>query len=219
MSDDYLDTMATELEVPLRSDAAQACLVYIYPRGPDMGCRYALKEKSLVIGRGDECDVQIGDHSVSRWHARIQPGPAGVIVEDLQSTNGTFVNDQPVTTQRLQNGDYLRIGNCIFRFLTDGNVETAYHEELYRLTIFDALTGVHNKRYFLEFLDRELARSTRIWTRRRRFSAPRVGHARQVGGPHRGVAGSLRRRGVCRGSAGDSGDRRHTSRRAHARPG
>ena len=42
-----------------------------------------------------------------------------------------------------------------------GNVENEYHEEIYRLTIIDALTEIHNKRYLMEFLDRELARSSR----------------------------------------------------------
>jgi diguanylate cyclase (GGDEF)-like protein len=42
-----------------------------------------------------------------------------------------------------------------------GNVEAEYHEEIYRLTIIDALTEIHNKRYLMEFLDRELARSSR----------------------------------------------------------
>jgi diguanylate cyclase (GGDEF)-like protein len=79
----------------------------------------------------------------------------------LQSTNGTYVNDVPASMYKLKDGDYLRIGNCIYRFLMGGNVETEYHEEIYRLTIIDALTDVHNKRYFIEFLDRELARSSR----------------------------------------------------------
>src|SRR5262249_50951585 len=58
-------------------------------------------------------------------------------------------------------GDYLRVGNCIHRFLAGGNVEAEYHEEIYRLTIIDALTDIHNKRYLLEFLDRELSRTAR----------------------------------------------------------
>jgi diguanylate cyclase (GGDEF)-like protein len=62
---------------------------------------------------------------------------------------------------KLKDGDYLRIGNCIYRFLIGGNVEAEYHEEIYRLTIIDALTDIHNKRYLLEFLERELARSER----------------------------------------------------------
>jgi two-component system cell cycle response regulator len=62
---------------------------------------------------------------------------------------------------KLKDGDYLRVGNCIYRFLTGGNVEAEYHEEIYRLTIVDGLTEIHNKRYLLEFLERELARSLR----------------------------------------------------------
>ena len=115
----------------------------------------------VVLGRGNDCDIRINDHSVSRRHARIQPGADGYYAVDLQSTNGTFVNDVPASICKLKDGDYLRVGNCIYRFLAGGNVEAEYHEEIYRLTIIDALTDIHNKRYLLEFLDRELSRSAR----------------------------------------------------------
>lgn len=52
----------------------------------------------------------------------------------------------PASITKLKDGDYLRIGNCIYRFLMGGNVETEYHEEIYRLTIIDALTDTFNKR-------------------------------------------------------------------------
>jgi len=126
-----------------------------------MGTRYTLGDVPVVLGRGSDCEIRINDHSVSRRHARIQPGADGYYAVDLQSTNGTFVNDVPASMYKLKDGDYLRVGNCIYRFLMGGNVETEYHEEIYRLTIIDALTDIHNKRYFLEFLDRELARSMR----------------------------------------------------------
>src|SRR4029077_18660448 len=90
-----------------------------------------------------------------------QPGIDGYYGVDLQSTNGTFVNDKTASMYKLKDGDYLRVGNWIFRYLTGGNVEAEYHEEIYRLTIIDALPAIHNKRYLLEFLDRELARSAR----------------------------------------------------------
>jgi diguanylate cyclase (GGDEF)-like protein len=140
---------------------ANACLVQIYPTGPGMGLRFALTESPLIFGRERGCDVQLDDHSVSRHHVRIQRGSEGFYVVDLDSTNGTFINDDPATVRLLRDGDYLRIGNCIFRFLAGGNVEAEYHEEIYRLTIIDGLTGIHNKRFLLEFLDRELSRSAR----------------------------------------------------------
>src|SRR5207244_8344348 len=67
----------------------------------------------------------------------------------------------PEETPRLNDGDCLRVGNCIYHSLAGGNVESEYHEEIYRLTIIDGLTQIHNQRYLLDFLDRELARSNR----------------------------------------------------------
>jgi two-component system, cell cycle response regulator len=155
------DTWVTRPERPLSTISRNACLIHIYPTGPGMGTRYTLTDASLVIGRGNDCDIRINDHSVSRRHARIQPGAEGYYAVDLQSTNGTYVNDVPASMYRLRDGDYLRVGNCIYRFLIGGNVEAEYHEEIYRLTIIDALTDIPNKRYLMEFLDRELARSCR----------------------------------------------------------
>src|SRR6202007_3003364 len=115
----------------------------------------------VIIGRGEDCDIHLDDPSISRRHCRIQPQGSGYQAKDLQSTNGTFINNPPIQEEPLQDGDYLRVGNWIFRYLAGGNVEADYHEEIYRLTIIDALTGVHNKRFLLEFLDREVARSAR----------------------------------------------------------
>jgi two-component system cell cycle response regulator len=136
-----------------------ACLVHIYPTGPTMGSRYRLGTTTLVLGRGDDCDIRIEDFSVSRRHASVAPRVDGYVITDLNSTNGTFVNDQPTTSATLRDGDYVRVGKWIYRFLAGGNVENEYHEEIYRLTIIDALTQTHNRRYLTEFLDRELARS------------------------------------------------------------
>jgi diguanylate cyclase (GGDEF)-like protein len=155
------ETWVTAPHQLVSSTRRDACIVHIYPTGPGMGTRYGLTDTPVVLGRGNDCDIRINDHSVSRRHARIQPGADGYYAVDLQSTNGTFVNDIPASICKLKDGDYLRVGNCIYRFLAGGNVEAEYHEEIYRLTIIDALTEIHNKRYLLEFLDRELARSAR----------------------------------------------------------
>jgi diguanylate cyclase (GGDEF)-like protein len=159
--DKITDTWVTPAPRPARAAASAACLVRIYPTGPGMGARYSLSETPVVLGRDRVCDVHLDDHSVSRKHARIQSGMDGHYAVDLQSTNGTFVNDRPASMTKLRDGDYLRVGNWIFRYLAGGNLEAEYHEEIYRLTIIDALTGIHNKRFLLEFLDRELARSAR----------------------------------------------------------
>jgi diguanylate cyclase (GGDEF)-like protein len=83
-------------------------------------------------------------------------------VEDLGSTNGTYLNDQEVlSAQPLRSGDLVKVGGSIFKFLDGDNIETQYHETIYTLTIADGLTGVNNKRYFLEYIEREMGRSHR----------------------------------------------------------
>lgn len=145
-----------------QSSFKDACLVHIYPTGSAMGKRYLLLDKPVILGRGEECEIGIQDTSVSRRHARVEPTKEGFYVVDLQSTNGTFINDRQLTEGTLlQDGDYLRVGNCIYRYLAGGNIEAEYHEEIYRLTIIDALTGAFNHRYLGDFLDREVMRSGR----------------------------------------------------------
>src|SRR5262249_41783961 len=137
-------------------------LVHMYPSGPGLGTCYPLRPSGpVLIGRDDDCTINVVHPSVSRRHARVEADVDGFYVVDLQSTNGTYINDLPVSRAKLNDGDYLRVGGCIYRFLSGSNIEVAYHEEIYRLTISDGLTGVPNKRHLMEFLERELARSQR----------------------------------------------------------
>jgi diguanylate cyclase (GGDEF)-like protein len=139
----------------------RAFLVHIYPPGLSMGTRYVLGDAPVLLGRDLKCDICIDDPSVSRHHARFQPDGDGFCVIDLQSTNGTSVNKVPVTQCKLKDGDDLRVGNCVYRFLASGNVEAQYHEEIHKLTIIDVLTHIPNRRYFVQFLERELLRANR----------------------------------------------------------
>lgn len=162
MAEKVAETWITTPKRLVSSTTREACLVHIYPTGASMGCRYTLSDRAVVVGRGDDTDIRIQDNSVSRRHAKIEPSPDGYFVDDLGSTNGTFVNDQQLDASwHLQDGDYLRVGNCIYRYLAGGNIEAEYHEEIYRLTIQDGLTRIHNQRALTEFLDREVARSLR----------------------------------------------------------
>jgi len=147
------------------AEGVDACMVVLYPPGPLMGRRLALEKDAYVIGRSAETDVQIERDAISRRHARIAKADRGWRVEDLGSTNGVYVNDQRLDAgsrgHLLQDGDIVKIGDAILKFLAGENVEAAYHEEIYRLTIVDGLTGLANKRHFLEFLDREVAAAAR----------------------------------------------------------
>jgi len=138
-----------------------ACIVLLHPPGPDIGRRSELSRERYTVGRED-ADITVPRDSVSRRHAELWRDGSGTwIVRDLGSTNGTFINESRIEKQPLREGDQVRFGDAIYKFLSGQNIETRYHEEIYRLTIHDALTGLHNKRYFLDFLERELSAAHR----------------------------------------------------------
>lgn len=161
MSDNPLETtVVTPISrISERPTASDACLVVIY--GQDLGKQYHLNGPSIIIGRSSGADIRLEQEAVSRQHCKLQNSDGQVIVNDLGSTNGTYVNDRLVDDYRLRDGDLLKIGRCIFKFLSGDNIENAYHHEIYRLTTIDGLTQVHNKRYFLEELEREMGRAQR----------------------------------------------------------
>ncbi|MBA2427151.1 MAG: FHA domain-containing protein [Actinobacteria bacterium] len=70
--------------------------------------------EELTIGRADKCSVILDDPYVSQFHARIFQKGEGVAVEDMGSTNGTYLNRQRITSPaELQRGDRLKIGKTV----------------------------------------------------------------------------------------------------------
>jgi diguanylate cyclase (GGDEF)-like protein len=136
-----------------------AFLVILY--GPDMGRRMQLGEEPFVIGRVEPADLCIPQESVSRKHSRVFRRDGRHYIEDLGSTNGTFVNDVLVKEQVLENGVQIKIGRSILKYMAGNDVEARYHEEIYNLMMTDALTQAFNKRAFSEALPREVGRAQR----------------------------------------------------------
>ena len=141
------------------SSSDRACIVVIY--GPELGRRAALAQGNFEIGRSSKSDLAIDQESISRHHARITFDGKRHVIEDLGSTNGTFVNDTLVKRGGLRDGDQIKVGRSILKYMSGDNIEANYHEEIYRLMTMDALTLTHNRRYFTEALEREFNRSQR----------------------------------------------------------
>lgn len=74
--------------------------------------------ESFVFGRSPECDLPVASVAVSRRHCRISLFDDGFRLEDLESHNGTFVNDLPINSCFLKHGDRINIGNLSLMFLT-----------------------------------------------------------------------------------------------------
>ncbi|MEO5625349.1 MAG: GGDEF domain-containing protein [Dokdonella sp.] len=152
-------TMRAVRSQDARDTSTSACLVVL--QGQRLGQRIDIGEAPLIIGRAPECDFQVMERSISRQHTRVWHGPTGYRVKDLDSTNKTLLNDQPIIEAELKDGDHLTIGTCVLKFMERSSVEARYHEEIYQLATIDPLTGLSNRRHFLELLERELARTAK----------------------------------------------------------
>jgi diguanylate cyclase (GGDEF)-like protein len=161
MSDDKT-RKANIAEIQKSASRSESSLIEIH--GPSLGKSYRISEDMVTIGRDAASTIQIDQENVSRAHCQLEKGKEGtsIFIEDLKSTNGTYLNGVPIQRERLRHGDLIKVGGVVFKFISGGNIEGLYHEEIYKMTITDGLTQVANKRFLLEFLEREIARAIRF---------------------------------------------------------
>lgn len=146
-----------------QSSAEISPALLLATRGQNIGQRYDLQSVKACysVGRDPDCDVPIDDDSASRHHCQLRWIEDDWFVEDAKSMNGTFVNGHRIDRAPLRNNDLIKAGSVIFRFLRSENIEQTFHGAIYQLAVFDALTELHNRRYFEEFLEREFSRAKR----------------------------------------------------------
>ena len=130
--------------------------------GLPLGKLIHLKGPVVRVGRRLENDVVLLDDRVSRAHATFERRGSRWLIRDEGSVNGTWVGGQKLQGYlQLALGDRIKIGSNIFKFLTGSDVESAAHEEIYRLTFTDGLTNLSNRRCLQEELEKELVRARR----------------------------------------------------------
>lgn len=100
-----------------RTEAKQAqiaCLTIV--RGPQIGTAYRLDDKQLTVGRSPQCDIFLNDMTVSRDHALVFPQGGHFAIQDCQSYNGIWINNESVEEAVLHNGDIIQIGAFCLKF-------------------------------------------------------------------------------------------------------
>jgi len=156
---------ATMMAMPAAPDAAasegRASLVIV--AGGEIGREHEVRKASQIIGRSLQADIVVSAPSVSRQHARVdcreEDGVHYHEITDLGSSNGTFVDNQRVVTARLSNGARVAVGDVIFKFVIEDEVEARYHQSVHRLINYDQLTGLLTMEAFRRRLDMHLHRS------------------------------------------------------------
>jgi diguanylate cyclase (GGDEF)-like protein len=139
-------------------------ILIAHPDSQRLGSRYRLSPGSnLEIGRSAAVGISLPEvKSISRKHARLRYLGRHVTIEDLGSTNGTYVNGVAVKGKAiLKSGDRFQTAAVHFKFLHEQDVENAYHLAIYELVAKDGLTEIYNKRKFDEEFQREFSRAVR----------------------------------------------------------
>jgi two-component system cell cycle response regulator len=131
--------------------------------GPSAGASFTLEAGETILGRDPSCALVVDDPSVSRRHARItRDERAHHFIEDLGSTNGTFVSGRRVRRAALATGDRLQLGrDTVFRFAVVDREEEEFQRRLYEASMRDTLTELPNRRTLLERLAGEVAHAER----------------------------------------------------------
>jgi diguanylate cyclase (GGDEF)-like protein len=133
--------------------------------GQDTGQVIALGAGRSSVGRVEGSDVLLNDPSVSRRHGRFVSDGDGVRLEDLGSSNGTFVNGELVSQHWLREGDTVQFGGqACFRFMQMDDRGARALRLLYESSVYDGLTGAFNRRYLDERLKSEVAFALRHGT-------------------------------------------------------
>jgi len=130
--------------------------------GWEIGREIELTGPEHLIGRAGTANTRINSQSVSREHARIartiENGQETFLLTDLESSNGTRVNNLSVTSVNLNNGDKIQMGDVLFRFVVGDETDAKFYHNVHRLIHYDQLTGLMEMDSFRGNLEAEMNR-------------------------------------------------------------
>jgi two-component system cell cycle response regulator len=165
-ADEEASTRTTEANVaiapPSASRQATRALLTVVS-GPNIGRVYSVLEGETLLGRGKDVHVRMDDAGASRSHARIVAADGGrYFLEDLHSTNGTFVDGRRIERAELSSGNRFHIGpNIVVSFAILDAQAGRLALQNYESSVRDSLTRAHNRRYLVERLASEIAYARR----------------------------------------------------------
>lgn len=136
-------------------------------QGREIGREYRLRRSESILGRDESATLRVPDERVSRRHASLELAwdPAEkvrrVFLTDLGSTNRTYVNGEAVGRRELKEGDKVRVGDTVLKFVLQDALDARFHREIRDRIAYDQLTRLLTKESLYSALEAELARCAR----------------------------------------------------------
>jgi len=139
----------------MHTETRRACLIVV--SGGDIGREYTIEGEEVVIGRCESADIRINSRLVSRRHAAIRTVRENeavfYVLRDLDSMNGTLLNNAAIKSANLHEGDKIQIGEVVFKFGYQDALDEQFHKEIHRLIHYDRLTGLMTMESFRKVLE------------------------------------------------------------------
>ena len=130
--------------------------------GRAFGKSYPLDDEEIEIGRAPESHIRLDDDGISRNHAKVVRADEEWVLVDLGSTNGTYHDGERIQVHTLQDGDKVQVGlGTILRFQFQDEIDQRYQQSMYESKTRDPLTQAHNRGFFMEAIEREIAYAQR----------------------------------------------------------
>lgn len=107
-------------------------------------------DNAIFLGRDEDCNIEIRNKRVSRKHLKIhRPKQENIILKDLQSTNGTFVNGEKIHEKSLEDGDLISLSKeVMLKYSVQDRMEKEFYQKILKKANKDGLTGILNKSSF-----------------------------------------------------------------------
>src|SRR6185312_1552209 len=153
------DQTLTKPAMPPEGGEQKRDLAYLVVlAGVSAGEMFKLQEDRTVVGRGTKVTLRLNDEGVSREHCAFVRDGEKMIVTDLGSTNGTYVNGIKIDRKELTDGDKIMVGSTtILKFTFHDYLDEVFQRQMYESALRDGLTKVFNKKYFTDYLEKEFA--------------------------------------------------------------
>lgn len=162
MSDDAT-LVITDIKAALNSaddEAASKPACFLVVGGDLNGTIFDLLDGETVVGRSPDCTIPLEFQGVSRRHFKVIVNDEDCSVEDMGSSNGTFLNNTKIEGNvALSKGDMVKLGSIALKFLPKGDTERLTYDKLHEEANTDGLTKCYNKMYFNNKLDLEVKKS------------------------------------------------------------
>ncbi|MBG59655.1 MAG: GGDEF domain-containing protein [Halobacteriovoraceae bacterium] len=163
MSDDNATLVITDIDAALSAsdkEAENRPACFLVVGGELNGTIFDLNDGETIVGRNPDCAIPLDFNGVSRKHFKVIINAGSSTLQDLGSSNGTYLNNSKIEgAVELSKGDTVKLGSIALKYLPKGDTERLTYDKLQREANTDGLTGCYNKTYFNNKLDLEVKKS------------------------------------------------------------